>query len=239
MKRKILLLLVLLIGLLLIPRYFTNNRLLLYLPVALLLIILLFLLFKLLSPKDLKKEFNKDRIGSLKNIIEIFALIFAGVFFLSHFAAQLEVTDLKLELSTNRVKVDPSSDSTYLVVDVKLSAGTAASADLQTIKAYLYGLNSIIPEDSMLFLGYDRLKIYPDEGYAVTRATYNAYAGEIDTNKKYTIATNESTQFSSCKLLRNNNPYRVELIVITRNNIRLHRSNSQYRASATSLPASK
>ncbi|UFH55400.1 hypothetical protein [Spirosoma sp. KNUC1025] len=237
MKRQILLLTFLFFILALLLPYFTNSRSFIYTPLAITLLSVFAIIIKYIPWDSISKSYKKDSVTTLKNIIEIFALCFAGFYFLFNFFGDLAITNLSLELITHRQKIE-GTNNTYLAVDVKLAKGSVAYADLHSIKAYIYNINSSRVIDSLIFYGYERVQIIPNENFfKKVNTTYTMYSGLIDKDEKYTIASNESTQFGGGKLVKGNNPYRIEVTVIATRKKLLHNAISQFRASAISLPA--
>jgi hypothetical protein len=210
---------------------YLNEPFTIYIQLLLLLLSLLLRLKNLFEIEAIKKEFESGSIDFLKNCIQIVAFLCAGAYFLYQVVGNVDITNLNIELATDRVSLNKDSD--YLSINVKLNKGAMASVHLHDIKGYLYADNSAKPVDSLEFNGIQRVKIvtYKKNG-SEKYTTYN----EEDKSEKYRIAAGEATQFATYRKIGKKSAYVVEIIVITERRKLLHSVTSQFKASTVSLP---
>lgn len=74
---------------------------------------------------------KKNNIETLKNLAEIFAFCFAGLYFIYQMGNTLDTTSMGIEMETSRTHKADTTD--YLVLNVKLNNGSVALVQLDKL----------------------------------------------------------------------------------------------------------
>lgn len=166
-------------------------------------------------------------VSEIKTLFEVIALLFAGVYFAFKLWENLQITALALEVKDERI---PGANYDHLSVTLILKKTGHTPMDLHHVKGYIYDV-----------VGTDRL--IDTLNFITTRYKANTFGDAVssisdalDSEHKYRLATDESTQFSAYKEVEKK-PYRIEVVVIGRRTKFFHKVNPQFRASIISLPS--
>ena len=186
-----------------------------------------FVLITLLVIYVLNKGSSKlqTRVELLKNVFEVFAIAAAGFYFYYQLTGNPDVANLDIHISTERQPYTQNHD--VLVVSVQLKKGSIRAVDLDSIVGRVLVSDSVsVP---LKYDGYGRLSLCDRriEGF-----------DKIDHGKKYTMAINESTHFSTYELVPKMSICKVDIVVLGRSRT-LREVTSQWRASTISLPKNK
>lgn len=159
-----------------------------------------------------KKKYN---IETLKNLAEIFAFCFAGLYFIYQMGNTLDTTSMGIEVETLRTHKADTTD--YLILNVKLNNGPVALVRLENIIAEVYELPNSNKIDSFTFKGTDKKK-------------------PKCKNELYKIAAEESTQFSDVTSVHSDKAYRIEVLIEGKRRKFFFLKNTRFQATSISVP---
>lgn len=207
-----------------------NNLLTIYLPIFFLGLILIYSLTKILNFNKIKQEYEESIVAFIKNCIEIFAFLLAGLYFVYQFMGNVDITNLDVTISTERIY--KTVDTSYLAINVQLTKGEIASIYLHDMKAYLYEKDKLKPIDSVSINHFYRFNcIESSEQYQLTSLK--------NEKEKYRLAANESTHYSDYLEISSDKIYTVVVAILAERRKVLHKVFPQYKASTVSFPIKK
>lgn len=204
------------------------------LTVAFALFLAAFMGFILLSAyNDKKREEDFER---WKNIVEILAVLAAGVFFSIQFLNGWTSNNMSLHLETQRYRLDDQTD--YVAVQVKLDKGEYGS-----VKLFTGEVRAIDPDNYQPLLGSEAKRLA-----ATQRVTYKpgessgTYGKDVidwkeANDKPYRIASNDKVEFAAVLKVPKGATCIIEAVVITYADLWVpNRGPAQSRASVVSIP---
>jgi hypothetical protein len=183
-----------------------------------------FILWSAYKDKDPKNDFER-----WKNIIEILAILAAGVFFSIQFLNGWTSTNMSIHLKTERYSCDEKSDC--VAVQVELEKG-----EYGALKLYGGEVRAIDPDSQKLVEGSE---VKPLAG--TQRMVYDSTRNKIDwdhvDSKKYRIASYDKLQFAAVLKVPKGKTCIIEAAVITYADLWLPgRGPAQSRSSVVSIP---
>jgi len=214
-----------------ISAFLYSHIFVLALAITIVLGLVLFLTY-ILSP--LKKKLFSENAELVKASLEILAIVAAAGYFYYELIGNPDISNLDLEISTQRQHSHVSSQNDLLVVNVKIKKGGTKAAFLHQIDGYLTVLSDgslkKISSTGFSFAGYDRIEITTQNKFAFDKSGWIS-----NTNLPYQLAADETTSFSTTLLVPNGKICMIEVAVLGVSRT-LKDDPSQWRASAVSLP---
>lgn len=165
-----------------------------------------------------------EKVDVIKGVLEIIAILSAGMYFYYQLLGNSEVANLSLKIDTQRLAADSTHD--YLAITLTINKGDVHASYLHEIMGRVFIDQNEKPLQ-VDFKGYDRIQVKED------KIEFNGW--NSNPKLKYQLAPEEETQFSSYLRVPKNKVCVVEVAVLSVSKT-LQEIDSQWRASVVSMP---
>ncbi|MBX0292610.1 hypothetical protein K3G63_19355 [Hymenobacter sp. HSC-4F20] len=215
---------------------FKNNLIIIYTATALLIVFFFIRLTKFFPINLISQESTPSRLSFTNTFIEIFALIFAGMYFFYKIFGNLDITDLQLRPEYSRVPI-PDSSNDHLAIKINLTKGSTTSMKIEDIKIYVHNTQTSGHYKVVHATGFAKLYTNQYDQRGNLKDSHTAYITDIDKDDKYSLAATETTCFSAYTTVKRDTAYIIQVLVVGQRRKFLHKTYPLFRSSIIALPA--